>query len=391
MNFRAIDQLCQRVSLGKRGYIYIVDPNGNIIYHPQQQLIYIGLKYENHNDLLKYSNGSFFEDHNGQKRLVTVKTVNYTRWKIIGISYMDEILTAKNEINEFIFKILFFVILFIISIFVFISAKISKPIKKLEQSMKMVEKGQFDINIDVTGEYEVVQLSKTFNLMVSRIKELMNQIELEQEAKRKSELNALQAQINPHFLYNTLDSIVWMAENEKSQDVITMVTALAKLFRISISRGKTIITVQQELEHARNYLIIQKVRYKNKFEFKIDVQEEALQYKTLKLILQPIIENSIYHGIEYMVDEGFIEISVKVVKDKLLYQISDNGLGIKPELLKNILAYESHNKSGSGVGVKNVHQRIQLSFGKEYGLEIESELEEGTIVKIWVPLIKEEN
>lgn len=387
LNFKAIEQLCRRVSLGRRGYIYIVDSEGNIVYHPQQQLIYMGLKYENNDDILKHSYGTFMQEFGGDRRLVTVKTVNYTGWKIVGISYMDELVAAKRDIYNYVWFIVITGIIFIIAIFSVISAKISQPIKELEKSMKLVEEGNFDINIDVRGEDEVVELSRTFNIMVSRIRELMDQILVEQEAKRKSDLNALQAQINPHFLYNTLDSIVWMAENGKSQDVITMVTALARLFRISISKGKDIISVEQELEHARNYMIIQKIRYKNKFSFEINADKEALTHKTLKLILQPIIENSIYHGIEYMVDEGLIKINVRTTEDKLIYEISDNGLGMKQEVLENILSFKSKNTGGSGVGVKNVHERIQLSYGKEYGLAIESELEEGTTVTITIPLI----
>lgn len=387
LNFKAIEQLCRRVSLGRRGYIYIVDSEGNIVYHPQQQLIYMGLKYENNDDILKHSYGTFMQEFGGDKRLVTVKTVNYTGWKIVGISYMDELVAAKRDIYNYVWFIVITGIIFIIAIFSVISAKISQPIKELEKSMKLVEEGNFDINIDVRGEDEVVELSRTFNIMVSRIRELMDQILVEQEAKRKSDLNALQAQINPHFLYNTLDSIVWMAENGKSQDVITMVTALARLFRISISKGKDVIYVEQELEHARNYMIIQKIRYKNKFRFEINADKEALSHKTLKLILQPIIENSIYHGIEYMVDEGLIKINVRTTENKLIYEISDNGLGMKQEVLENILSFKSKNTGGSGVGVKNVHERIQLSYGKEYGLAIESELEEGTTVTITIPLI----
>lgn len=387
MNFSAIDQLCQKVVLGKKGYIYIIDSKGNIVYHPQQQLINIGLKEENINDVLEHVFGTYYDQKNGEKRLIIIQTVNYCRWRIVGIAYMDEIVTTKKDISRFVGWTLVYGIFFVILISAFISSKISQPIKKLENSMKLVEEGRFDINIDIKGEAEVVQLSKTFNLMVKRIRNLMKRIVLEQEAKRKSELDALQAQINPHFLYNTLDSIVWMAENQKNDEVITMVTALARLFRISISRGKNIITVQQELEHARNYLIIQKERYKNKFKFEIEAQEEVLQCKTLKLILQPIIENAIYHGIEYMVDEGFIKISVAAVDGKLLYQVRDNGLGMKPEILETILDTEPKPSVHTGVGVKNVHQRIQLYFGKEYGLEIESELEEGTNVKIWLPIV----
>ncbi|MCL6558979.1 MAG: sensor histidine kinase [Firmicutes bacterium] len=269
---------------------------------------------------------------------------------------------------------------------VFISAKVSRPIKMLEKQMKRVEKGEFDINIEVRGEDEVKQLSRTFNLMVARIRQLMNQIIEEQEAKRKSELKALQAQINPHFLYNTLDSIVWMNENRKYEGVTTMVAALAKFFRISISRGSDIITVQDELEHANSYLIIQKIRYKDKFDFIIEAQPEVLSCKTLKLILQPIIENAIYHGIERIHDKGIIKVTASIKGERVLLQVIDNGYGIKPEVLEGILKKESRNDVGSGVGLKNVHERIQLYFGEQYGLEIESELDVGTTVNIWLPL-----
>jgi two-component system, sensor histidine kinase YesM len=165
-----------------------------------------------------------------------------------------------------------------------------------------------------------------------------------------------------------------------------MVTSLAKLFRISISKGKNIISVREELEHAKNYLIIQKYRYKNKFDFEINYSDEILTCKTVKLILQPIIENSIYHGIEYKVDKGIIKINAYCEDKKLMFEISDNGLGMKKEIVENIL----HSKTSDqfGVGVKNIHQRIVLHYGKEYGLLIKSELEEGTTGKISQPFIK---
>lgn len=391
INFSAIDQLCQKVSLGKRGYIYLIDSKGNIVYHPQQQLINSGLKNESINSALEHGFGKYEEIFNGEKRLVTAQTVNYTGWRIVGIAYTDEIVASKKEIGSLAFWTFLIGLFFVMIISAFTSAKISKPIKRLEKSMKMVEEGRFDIYVDIKGENEVVMLSKAFNIMVAKISNLMEQIVHEQEAKRKSELNALQAQIHPHFLYNTLDSIVWMAENGKNSEVVNMVGALAKLFRISISRGKNVITVQQELEHAHNYLIIQKIRYKSRFKYKIEANEDITHYKTLKLILQPIIENAIYHGIEYMVDEGFINISVGIVDGKLLFQIRDNGLGMSPETIQKILLYDSKTESGNGIGVKNVHERIKLFYGKEYGLEIESEREVGTNVKIWIPKIQDEN
>lgn len=390
MNFSAIDQMCQKVVLGKKGYIYLLDSEGNIVYHPQQQLINAGLKEENIDDVLKHVFGRFFDEHNGEKRLITIDTVNYARWRIVGIAYMDEIVNNMKDIGGYVVWILVFGMLFSILISFFISSKISQPIKKLERYMKMVEKGRFDIHIDIKGDAEVAHLSKTFNMMVTRIRQLMDQIVREQEAKRISELNALQAQINPHFLYNTLDSIVWMAEKGKMQEVITMVTSLARLFRISISKGRNIITVDEEIEHAKNYLIIQQIRFKNKFTFVINVDDEVRKCKTLKLILQPIIENSIYHGIEYMVDEGLITINAGKRNGRLMFEIIDNGLGIMPETLKNILAFEHHSDKGSGVGLKNVHERIRLYYGSDYGIEIESEPEEGTTVRIWQPVAEYE-
>lgn len=385
MNFSAIDQMCQNVVLGKKGYIYILDSEGNIVYHPQQQLINAGLKSENIDDVLEHVFGRFFDVHNGKRRLITIDTVNYARWRIVGIAYMDEIVYNMKDIGGYVVWILLFGMMFSVFISFFISSKISQPIKKLERYMRMVEQGRFDIHLDIKGDAEVTNLSKTFNLMVTRIRQLMDQIVREQEAKRISELNALQAQINPHFLYNTLDSIVWMAEKGNMQEVITMVTSLARLFRISISKGRNIITVDEEIEHARNYLIIQKIRYKNKFKFEINVDDDVRKCKTLKLILQPIIENSIYHGIEYMVDEGLIIINAEKRYGMLLFEVIDNGLGIMPDILKNILSFESRSDKGSGVGVKNVHERIRLYYGADYGVQIESEPEEGTTVRIWQP------
>ena len=384
MNFSVIDRLCQRVSLGKRGYIYVIDKDGNIIYHPQQQMIYIGLKTENIDDVTKRNDGSYVENYDGEKRLLTIKTVSYTGWRIIGVSYMDEIVTTSKEIYDFITFILIFGVIFVFSISLFISAKISLPIKRLEKLMKKVEKGQFDIYAEVKGEDEVKQLSRTFNLMILRIRELMDQIVKEQELKRKSELKALQAQINPHFLYNTLDSIVWMAENDKNQGVITMVTSLAKLFRISISKGEETASIKDELEHARNYLIIQQIRFKDKFDFVFEIQPEVYKYRTVKLVLQPIIENAIYHGIGHIVDKGMIQIKASIIQDKILFEIIDNGAGMTSRVLERVLRAEAKSETGSGVGVKNVNERIQIYFGKEYGLEIQSELDAGTCVKIWI-------
>jgi two-component system, sensor histidine kinase YesM len=398
VNFSSIDELCQRVSLGKKGYVYMTDPNGNLIYHPQQQLIYLGLKEEvSSRETLNYSYGSFYDTVAGEKRLVHVKTVKNIGWKIIGVAYMDELVTSTREVTGFMIWLLVCVLVLVVLMAAYMSAVLSKPIKRLGQSMKNVERGDFEAAIEVRGALEVEQLSQRFNMMISRIRELMSQNIREQEAKRKSELEVLQAQINPHFLYNTLNSVVRLAEAGKSTDVVTMITSLSRLFRISLSKGKNIITLQDELEHIRNYLIIQNIRFKNKFDYAIEADPDTLPCQTLKLILQPLVENAIQHGIEMMPDEGFIRITSEIRDGKLLLQVIDNGLGMTAEAAARLLDNRERNEpeaalspsSGSGVGVRNVHERIRLTFGEEYGLQFESELEEGTTVRIWLPILRD--
>jgi two-component system, sensor histidine kinase YesM len=391
MNFSVIEELCNRVSLGNRGYIYVVDKDGNIIFHPQQQLIYSGLKEESIDEVIELEQGSFVDDFQGERRITTIKNIQYSDWKMVGVSYVDELVPNMRDFTNFIIIILVFGIVFVVLASIFISSRISKPVKRLEHQMNRVEQGDFDIeNLEVKGEDEVKRLTKAFNLMISRIKMLMNQIISEQEAKRKSEFNALQAQINPHFLYNTLDSIIWMNENQNHEGVSEMTGALARFFRISISKGNEVIDVSDEVEHAASYLVIQKIRYKNKFDYTIDVQDEALHHKTIKLILQPIIENAIYHGINKIQDKGEIYIKVFIEGDKIIFRVADNGFGIKPERLKKIFETEPTNKRTLGVGLKNVYERIKLSYGDEYGVDIKSEIEVGTTVSISIPLTGEQ-
>jgi two-component system sensor histidine kinase YesM len=389
MNFSVIEQLCKDVTLGKTGYIYIIDDNGRIIYHPQQQLIYTGLKNENISDALSRSQGSYFDKFQGKQRIMTVKNISYVGWKMVGISYVDELTDNKKNFSNYLILIFVMGVVFEIGASIFISRKVSQPIKRLERQMKLVENGDFSIQLDVKGEDEVKKLSKTFNVMVVRIKHLMEEVIREQEEKRKSEFKALQAQINPHFLYNTLDSIIWMNENQKYEGVTTMVAALAQFFRVSISKGREFIKVSDEIEHARSYLIIQKVRYKDKFDFIIDADPEALRQKTIKLILQPIIENAIYHGINKLQEKGEIVIKAYIEDACIIFTVSDNGYGIKPSVLKGILDKEPQGDLSSGVGLKNVNERIKLTYGEQYGLEIVSELDEGTTVFIRIPVISD--
>lgn len=390
INFRTIDELSQRVSLGKKGYVYIIDSVGNIVYHPQQQLIYAGLKYENLEPVLNYAFGSYVDESDGEQRIITIQTVKPAGWKIVGVAYADEFLTTKKELSGFLYGFLLAAVAVILVINLYVSDKISQPIRRLERSVKKVEQGDFGTTVYVSGAYEVEQLSKRFNLMLRRIRELMDQIIQEQEAKRKSELDVLQSQINPHFLYNTLNSVTRMAELGKTDEVVTTITSLSRFFRISLSKGKHIISVQDELEHVRHYLIIQTIRFKNKFRYEIVADPETLGLQTLKLILQPLVENAIHHGIEKSAEEGFIGVYARIREDRLEFVIKDNGIGMTKETVDKLMSGSLRSESGSGVGVINVQERIKLYYGKTYGLHYESEPEEGTTVTIHLPMVRPE-
>lgn len=394
ISIKKLDELCNSLNIGGSGYVFLTNANQKIIYHPQQALIYAGLKKEINSSGLGES--ELVKNANNDEVLITTKSLSFVDWKLIGVAHIDPIAQQNNRIFKEIMDVLPVVIIAIILISWFISGMISSPIKELNSKMQLAQKGDFDANIHLkNSEKEVMELADSYNILLIRIKNLMEEKRIEHEAKRQSELNALQAQINPHFLYNTLDSIMWMAESGQNDEVVEMVTALARLFRISISKGRKTISVANELEHARNYLLIQKIRYKEKFTFIIHASEEVKQLKTLKLILQPIIENAIYHGIEYMVDEGEIQINVFTENDCLVYEIIDNGLGMDQEMIQKLIHTKDMEveptQGGSGVGVRNVDERIKLSYGEQYGLNIHSEIEVGTTVRIVLPILESES
>nr|WP_051236053.1 sensor histidine kinase [Paenibacillus pinihumi] len=394
INFRQIDELCSRISLGKRGYVYVIDEGaGNMVFHPQQQLIYMGLKKENVEQALKSVQHYYIDESEGLKRLNAIQSIPNIGWKVVGVAYMNEMLTTRGELNRYLIIVLSVALLFVMVMSMLLAAVLTRPIRRMERTMKAVEKGNFNVKLTVEGPLEVERLSRRFNLMLDKIRHLMSQIIVEQESKRKYELEALQAQINPHFLYNTLNSVVRMIGMSKNEEVIAMITSLSKLFRLSLSKGKTVITVEEELEHARHYLNIQQMRFRRKFTFSIEGDKGALTCMTLKLVLQPLIENAIVHGIEYSVDEGVIRVRADIREGVLVLEVQDNGVGMLPETCARLLSGSVEQSpgagTGSGVAVKNIHDRIQLYYGPQYGLEFESEPEEGTIARVRIPVLRE--
>ena len=387
MDYSSVSRMLERINTsGKGQYYYLCDANGNMIYHPHQ-IQFDGDVPEN-SEVAAKSQNSIYDDYlNGVHRKIMVDTISYTGWKLVCVMPYSIFTNKMADVKQFVFVIMIIMAMMSVWINRVISIRISKPIMKLDDSVKRYENGN-EADIYVGGSSEIRHLGYSIRNSYKQNNELMKKIVWEQNERRKSELDVLQSQINPHFLYNTLDSITWMIEGGKNEEASFMITQLAKLFRISLSKGHTIIPVRDELLHAKSYMNIQKVRYKNKFEVSFEVDEEIMDYCAVKLVLQPLLENAIYYGMEYMDGEG--EILVKgYEKDRDIYlEVQDNGLGMPEEEAAKLLTESSRErKRGSGVGLINVDSRIRLRFGKEYGLLIESHPDEGMKVTIHIPAI----
>ncbi|MCM1143563.1 MAG: sensor histidine kinase [Blautia sp.] len=390
MNYSSIEQLLNKANPDNSAeYVYLMDGDGEIIYHPKQNLIYMDLYQENNLAAAHYEDGSIQEEFQGEKRLVTVKTISYTGWKIVSVAPISAYRIGVSDMRQVVMLLMLLAMLMIIILNQLVSARIAKPLQQLNESVKEWEAGNMNPEIYMGSSLEVEHLGRTLRQTLEQSRQLMSDIVIEQEEKRKSELDALQSQINPHFLYNTLDSIVWMIEGERYEDAVFMITQLASLFRISLSRGKTIISLEDEIQHAKNYMNIQKIRYKNIFSVTFAVEEDILNCCTVKLIIQPLLENAIYYGVECMDGDGEIEVAGYRKEKDIYIEVRDNGLGMPAEMVEALLIENNRvRKKGSGVGLLNVHNRIRLRFGAPYGLEIESCPDEGTTVRIHLPDIE---
>lgn len=383
--FSSIAKYIDKVSIGQRGYCYIVNSKGQIIYHPQQQMLFSGLKEENTFEISELSDGI----HRKKDNIYNISSLDSCNWKIVGVSFNDEITQAVKSqvIVGLIFALLFSAFMSAV-IYFLLSRTVTRPVRRLVASMQKFEKQAetFEYKADMSNVAEFQTLSTSFEHMVLMIQSLVEKVHNEEIVLRKTELKALQAQINPHFLYNTLDSIQWMCEQDNSKDAVKMVGALAKLFRISISHGNEFIAISDELKHAESYLIIQSYRYKNQFTYSFDVDKSVLDCMCNKITIQPFIENAIYHGLDRMVDEGEIKIIVERRGKDIAIIVKDNGLGMTEEQCKAVL--QKGRSDSKGIGVKNVDDRLKIYFGEEYGITIDSELDVGTTVTIKIPKIE---
>lgn len=388
INLKKFDDIISDNNIGEKGFFYLLDNNNNIVYSPVNPTIYRinSNKFNNKKD-------SFIYSINNETFKIMYTTSSVTGWKTIGVFSFKDITKDITGMERFTLIIAIITSLLAVFFSLLFTNSIVTPIRELRTLMKGVESGDLDLKFE-EHKYsnEFGELGHSFNHMVSEIKQLINMVYEEQRSKRKAEIETLQAQIKPHFLYNTLDTIAWMAEDYNAKDIVKLVSALTKVFRIGLNKGKEVIKLRDEIEHINSYLIIQKYRYEDKLSYEINFHKDILDILILKLITQPIVENAIYHGIKEKRGKGEISINFTKVVDEIIITVEDNGAGISEEKLQNINSMlETSNSfyidsgSGSGYGISNVNTRIKLSYGQNYGLRYYSKLGVGTKVEIRLP------
>ncbi|RKL65644.1 two-component sensor histidine kinase [Salipaludibacillus neizhouensis] len=343
---------------------------------------------KNDNSSLKIA--SFQEDFSDRSIFTVSHTSDVTGWNIVGAAPKKEIMKDANDIRSLIIVSVLSSIMFTITLYYFISSRLIRPIRNLKEKMKQASLGDLDVKVISESSDEIADLGISFNRMITKIKSLL-QNSIDEEKKLKiAELRALQAQINPHFLYNTLDTIIWSAEANKGKDVINITKALSHFFRISLSKGRDLITIEEEVKHVENYLIIQKNRYRDILDVTITINEEILNFIILKLTLQPLVENAIYHGIKNKRRKGHVQIDADYDSNgHICFCILDNGIGIKEEDLLNIRDHldkgQTLNKADGGFGMYNIQERTKLFYGEPFGLTIDSIYGTGTTVCLTIP------
>ncbi|MDR6881325.1 sensor histidine kinase [Bacillus sp. 3255] len=393
---KVVKQFCDNVTIGETGFYFVVDAAGQPIFTPSTLKEHA--KLPSPADLSHMLNGAdtnYIDSSEGKPKFVYMSPSRMTGWSIVGYVPLQEIVEEANSIRQLIIITVVLSFIFAVSLHFFISYRLTHPLHLLKSKMQLAASGYLEAKVTPKGNDEIALLGNSFNTMLSKIRELLDQSIKEQEEIKKAELRALQAQINPHFLYNTLDSIVWMAEAGKNHQVIQLVQSLSKLFRISLSKGRDWIMIHKEVEHVHSYLVIQQMRYRDILEYEIDVDDRLKPYPILKMTLQPIVENALYHGLKNKRRKGLIRIAGRIADNgEMMIVVEDDGIGMSPEKLEQTRHYLSNkqlpeqtgNEVSGGFGLHNVQQRIQLYYGSNYGVSIDSVQNEGTKVSIRIPL-----
>lgn len=371
------------VTIGEKGFVFVMDQEDNIVYTPVNGIVYrVNPKW------VKAMEPMSVQIQGGSYQIRS-ELSPYTGWRTVGVFSMDEVMSSVNTIVYILFTCVIISLVLVVIVSFKFSRTLTNPIFKLKRLMKQAESGDLTVRFNFQHNDEIGELGQSFNHMIARIDQLIQMVYVEQENKRTAEMKSLQEQIKPHFLYNTLDTISWMARDYDAEDIVRLVDALTNMFRIGLSHGKDIITVKEEITHVSNYLYIQKIRYKDKLNYVIHVDESLYAVEVPKLILQPLVENAIYHGVKAKRGGGTITITGVPEGENLVFTVQDNGAGMpqeKVEELNRRMSERSVLDEQKSFGLFYIRERIQLCYGKGYGVHVESALGEGTRVTITLPL-----
>jgi two-component system sensor histidine kinase YesM len=392
LNYYRMHNIISRMATGSGEYSVLAANDGTIMSHTRD-ISQIGSKLDS--QIMKQSarneDGYFFTGKEAGKQLVIYNKYRNMNWYVVQFIPYKNIMSNSREIGTYTALTLMIGLMLSIFVSMVISKSITTPIIHLKNIMNEFGKGRLLVRTNINRNDEIGKLEESFNHMAGDIKSLMGRIEDEHKRSRKLELNMIEYQINPHFLYNTLDSINWMAQKSGQKDIGEMVTNLARFFRIGLSKGQDFTKLADELEHARSYLNILKIRYRDCFTYEILADSNILNHKTIKIILQPIIENAIKHGIYKDRTDGTIRISGRTETDCIILEVKDNGRGIEQDKLKSLQDVleraQEDDTIDIGFGLLNVNERIKLNFGMQYGLHIDSIMDEGTTVTVKLPII----
>lgn len=371
------------VTIGEKGFVFVMDQEDNIVYTPVNGIVYrVNPKW------VKAMEPMSVQIQGGSYQIRS-ELSPYTGWRTVGVFSMDEVMSSVNTIVYILFTCVIISLVLVVIVSFKFSRTLTNPIFKLKRLMKQAESGDLTVRFNFEHNDEIGELGQSFNHMIARIDQLIQMVYVEQENKRTAEMKSLQEQIKPHFLYNTLDTISWMARDYDAEDIVRLVDALTNMFRIGLSHGKDIITVKEEITHVSNYLYIQKIRYKDKLNYVIHVDESLYAIEVPKLILQPLVENAIYHGVKAKRGGGTITITGVPEGENLVFTVQDNGAGMpqeKVEELNRRMSERSVLDEQKSFGLFYIRERIQLCYGTGYGVHVESALGEGTRVTITLPL-----
>lgn len=388
---KSIFDIYKDSSFGKDSTIFIIDENGYIVSHPNKEKISTSIE-ASQIEKINQNSGSFTTEIDGKNYMIVYNAIVSSKWTLIATIPMDYIQSNNQWLLNTNLIIIMVSFIFVILISVWVSSKIASPLERVGKAMKQLEKGDFEVRLDYDSDNEIGKIYKRYNAMAAEIKNLMEVIRKEEKKKKEAYIKVLQAQIKPHFLYNTLFTIKCLASIKKQPQIEELLDSLIKLLMASISKGGEFVSVYEEIEYIKNFALIQKYRFEDKFKVTFNISSEIQNCIVPKLIIQPIVENAIVHGMDTEI--SFIEVKIegRLEGEDIVFRIRDNGKGIDADKINMMLqASENKNKNGfNGMGIKNVNERIKLYFGDQYGLYYLSNIENGTEVIMRLPVIIDE-